>query len=247
MGRRAARPSPAHGALGARHPDRLGRADRDDGGERRHDVVRPRAGAAQHLGAGRHDQPADQRATEDGEWVPAHDYPIFTDRRRRGAARADPGRRGGDAHARRARPREPARRALPRDASCSAPPASPTSSRSTWRPAGSSARARWRTTPPVVVVNYALATELSATRSPLTLVGREIRVNGRIAPRDRRAGADRIRGPQRSRRSRCYAPIRSATALLAAAAARAIRAVHPAARHQRGVGRRRCGTPWPTG
>jgi putative ABC transport system permease protein len=65
----------------------------------------------------------------------------------------------------------------------------------------------------VVVVNYALATHLSGTRSPLTLVGREIRVNGRSR---RVIGIQAPTGfEDRSEPSfLLHAPIRSAGALL---------------------------------
>ena len=68
---------------------------------------------------------------------------------------------------------------------------------------------------PVVVVNYALAAELSATRSPVTLVGREIRVNGRSR---RVIGVQSPTGfEDRSDPSfALHAPIRSARALLPA-------------------------------
>jgi putative ABC transport system permease protein len=65
----------------------------------------------------------------------------------------------------------------------------------------------------VVVVNYALATELSRTRNPLTLVGRDIRVNGRSC---RVIGVHAPTGFEDRREPdfTLYAPIRSASALL---------------------------------
>ena len=65
----------------------------------------------------------------------------------------------------------------------------------------------------VVVVNYALATELSVTRSPLTLVGREIRVNGwshRVIGVQAPTGFEDRGDPS----FMLYAPLRSAGAVL---------------------------------
>jgi putative ABC transport system permease protein len=152
-------------------------------------------------------------AYEDGEWVPIHDYPIFTTTDAEALRAQAPGAAavtltlGGRADV------------SHRGTRCRASVVLGTAGLPDFQTLELAAgrffsEGEASRNAAVVVVNYALALELSTGRDPLTLVGRDIRVNGRSR---RVLGVEAPTGfEDRSDPSLVvYGPIRSARALLA--------------------------------
>jgi len=149
---------------------------------------------------------------QDGEWMPTHDYPIFTTGDAEALRRLIP---GVDAAALTLGGRASASLGAVR---CRAAVTFATAGLTEFQTRdlvagrffseGEVAR-----NAAVIVVNYALATELSSTRSPLMLVGRIVRVNGRSR---RVIGIQAPTGfEDRSDPAfQAFAPIRAASALL---------------------------------
>ena len=149
---------------------------------------------------------------QDGEWVPTHDYPIFTTMDTEALRRLIPGVEaaaltlGGRAST--------SLGAVRCRASVAFGSAGLTEFQTRDLAAGRFfSEGEVSRNAAVIVVNYALATELSATRNPLTLVGRVVRVNGR----SRRVIGIQAPTGFEDRSDPAFhltAPIRSASALL---------------------------------